>query len=334
MATDKTCPRRPAPTAPDEPAAGPPDRAEHTLPPTAPAEHGPAYTVWHPLLAQVLTRLLASPALEVHPFVKLGTLPLEADVILLRKSAEADLAALCPELDFLLRYLAHYLLIEYKSPLDRLTCDDFDTARAYAMLCKRKYGLVHDEHVAVALLYSRAEPAFFATCAKNGYVFVEQAAGIRACEAHPLRMYAIDLVAYGQADAENPINLFSRLFRTYQPTDPRWAGLICLVRGEMQRMQTRLKGHDELKLRLEEYLERELAQLPPEQLLRHVPVEERLRGVPAEERLRGVPAEELLRHVPKELLRRYVLAEEGLSEADLQRLRERPEPPDSPEPRR
>ncbi|MFO0574777.1 MAG: hypothetical protein U1A78_12350 [Polyangia bacterium] len=289
MARGKTAPNEPIPRSAATPAPAP-GIAEHMPPPSE--EHGPGYTVWHPLLAQTLVRLLPSSALEVHPFVKLGTLPLEADIILLRKSAEADLLALCPELGFLLRFLSHYLLIEYKSPLDRLTCDDFDTARAYAMLCKRKYGLVHDEHVAMALLYSRAEPAFFATCARNGYAFVEQAAGIRACEAHPLRVYAIDLFAYGQADPENPINLFSKHFRTYRPTDPRWDGLLFLLRGEMRHMQTRLKGQAELQASLDEYIDRELAQLPPEQLLRHVPMEERLRGVPAEERLRGLSEEE------------------------------------------
>jgi hypothetical protein len=270
--------------------------AEHARPVADEAVHGPSYTAWHPLLAQVLHRVLSSPALEVHPFVKLGTLPLEADVILLRKNAQTDLLSLFPEFDFLLRFLSHYLLIEYKSPLDRLCCEDFDTARAYAMLCKRKYGFDADSQVAVALLYSQVEPAFFATCADNGYVFVEKQAGIWACEQQPLRLYAIDLVAYGATDPEHPINLFSKRYRTYRPTDPRWESLLgdiqSIVRREMQTMQARLRGQEELNQSVNEIIESLLDKLPAEQLLRHVSPEERLRGLPAEERLRGLSAVE------------------------------------------
>ena len=142
---------------------------EHAAPTTV-----PPFTGWHYFLAHALQKV-RSDGLDVHCFVKLGSLPLEADVILLHLHKDADLALFSRYFGFLVPSLRPYLLLEYKGPDDRLTLEDFDTVRAYAMLCKRKYGLVHDEHVAVALLYSRAEPAFFATCAKNGYVFVEQA---------------------------------------------------------------------------------------------------------------------------------------------------------------
>lgn len=242
-------------------------------------------------------RSLASPALEIHPFVKLGTLPLEADIILLRKNTEADLLAQFPEFGFLLRFLSHCLLIEYKSPLDRLTCADFDTARAYSMLCKRKYGIAEDRQVAVALLYSQAEPAFFAVCTENGYTFSELETGVWACERHPLRFYAIDLVAYGARNPEHPINLFSKRHRSYHPKDPRWQPLLSYIKGivqrEMNTMQSRLRGQEELNLTLDEMTERLLDMLPTEQLLRHIPVEDRLRGVTPEERLRGLSEAEL-----------------------------------------
>lgn len=276
-----------------------PSIVEHVRPLTGEPPHGPSYTAWHPLLAQVLIRVLSSPSLEVQPFVKLGTLPLEADIILLRKNAQTDLLSQFPEFSFLLRFLRHYLIIEYKSPLDRLTCEDFDTTRAYAMLCKRKYDITEDSHVSVALLYSQAEPAFFATTANNGYAFVAKETGIWACEQHPLRVYAIDLVAYGATDPEHPINLFSKRYQTYRPTDPRWESLLgdiqSLVRREMQTMQARLRGQEELNQSVNEIIESLLDKLPAEQLLRHVPPEERLRGLPAEERLRGLGSEDLRR---------------------------------------
>lgn len=269
--------------------------AEHLQPATPPpgpliAEHGPSYTAWHPLLAQVLDRVLSGPSLQVLPFVKLGTLPLEADIILLRKSQQADLIEQFPEFGFLLRFLRHYLLLEYKSPLDRLTCDDFDTARAYAMLCKRKFGLAQDSEVAVALLYSQAEPAFFATCRDNGHTFVETETGIWACEQHPLRIYAMDLMAYGATDPEHPINLFSKRHPSYRPTDPRWETLLgstySTIRKEMQTMQIRLRGQEELSQSVNEMIQNFLRELPPEERLRGLPAEERLRGLSAAERRR------------------------------------------------
>jgi hypothetical protein len=163
------------------------------------------------------------------------------------------------------------------------------------MLCKRKYGLDADSHVAVVLLYSQAEPAFSATCRENGYAFVEQEAGIWACEQHPLRLYAIDLVAYGATDPEHPINLFSRRYRTYRPTDPRWESLLgdiqSIVRRELQTMQARLREQEELNQSVNEIIESLLDKLPAEQLLRHVPPEERLRGLKPED-VRRLPAAE------------------------------------------
>ena len=52
------------------------------------------------------------------------------------------------------------------------------------MLCKRKYKVVHDEEVAVAMLYSRVEADFFDGCARNGYSFADAQAGVRNCNHH------------------------------------------------------------------------------------------------------------------------------------------------------
>jgi hypothetical protein len=39
------------------------------------------YTAWHYFLAEVMQHLIDERNLEVHPFEKLGTLPLEADIM-------------------------------------------------------------------------------------------------------------------------------------------------------------------------------------------------------------------------------------------------------------
>ena len=119
----------------------------------------PLFTGWHYFLAHVLQKT-RSPGLDVHCFVKLGSLPLEADVIVLHLDKNADIALFAKYFDFLVPSLRPYLVLEYKGPDDRLTRDDFDTVRAYAMLCKRKYQVAREADVAVAMLYSHTEANF------------------------------------------------------------------------------------------------------------------------------------------------------------------------------
>ena len=180
------------------PAAAPaPDSiATHDPPTELPADAPrPTFTFWHYYLAAVLKSRLQSPALEVRSFVKLGSLPLEADIILLRRCANVDLRGLAPEFDFLVERLREYLVVEYKSNADRLTLADFDTVRAYAMLCKRAFGVLYDEAVSVMMLYSRPESGFFDGCARNGYQFVATEPGVWACKSQAVDYYAVDLVA-------------------------------------------------------------------------------------------------------------------------------------------
>ena len=279
------------------------------------------FTAWHHLLAGVLQKT-AAPGLEVHSFVRLGTLPLEADVIILRLDDHADIAALAQHFGFLVPALRRYLVIEYKSPEDRLTLSDFDTVRAYAMLCKRKYEVVHDEEVAVALLYSRHESQFFVGCARNSFPFVEAQPGVRQSCQQALAFYAMDLVALGERQPENPINLLSSRGRTYGaaglPTDLGPFGVLyeeVFLRELKQMGQMHVPGSQELLDDAKGLKELILSKCSPEERLRGLPAEERLRGLPAEERLRGLPAEERLRGLPAEERLR------GLTRAELARLR-------------
>src|SRR5207302_1553047 len=81
----------------------PPDEAP---PEGAEAQEVP-YTAWHYLVVQTMEALIDPSLLTILAFQKLGTLPLEADVILLLKERDGpELAELVPDFDFLLRRLA------------------------------------------------------------------------------------------------------------------------------------------------------------------------------------------------------------------------------------
>ncbi len=93
-------------------------------------------------------------------------------------------------------------------------------------------------------------------------------------------------------------------------------GLWLLLLG-IQEKSMKLSEIEELTPELvmavgEEWADRLLSALPPEERLRGLPPEERLRGLPPEERLRGLPPEERLRGLPPEERLKALSPEEHL----------------------
>jgi hypothetical protein len=267
-----------------------------------PPKARPGYTFWHHYLAAVMQRRLDSPALEVRAFEKLGTLPLEADIIILRRRADVDLTGLAPDFEFLLKLLRDILVIEYKSPKDRLQLADLDTVRAYAMLCKRKFAARYDESVAVVMMYSSVDSDFFADCARNGLSFVETEPGVSACTDAAVKYYAVNLVEYGATRRSHPMVLFSSQHQQFRPTE-RELGLFQAIFEEVTYKELKHMAQSQYAVRPEGYEELHkwfLQSCTVEERLEGISVEERLRGLPAEERLRGLPTEEVLRSMTPE----------------------------------
>jgi hypothetical protein len=252
----------------------------------------PPFTGWHYFLAQVLQKT-RSRGLDVHCFVKLGSLPIEADVIILHLDPHAELALFSKYFSFLVPCLRPYLVIEYKGPDDRLTLADFDTVRAYAMLCKRKYQVARDQDVAVAMLYSHAQADLFARCADNGFPFEQTQVGLRQSCQQALGYYAVDLVAVGEQQPDHPINLLSARRRNFaEDGQIRGLGPFAVLYEEVflkevkKMSQTQVPGSQELledAERLDEFLisrasvKRRLAGIAPEELVRHLSPAERLK---------------------------------------------------------
>ena len=136
------------------------------------------YTPWHTLLAEVLVYIIDPHDFIVHPFEKLGTLPLESDFIIIRKSKPGKLKRTYPDLGFMIPYLGKYTVIEYKSPLDRLTFDDFDRIRSYMMLIKGKYEINYDKDIHAISLVSEFQKGYREHIEKNGYKFRKIETGV------------------------------------------------------------------------------------------------------------------------------------------------------------
>ena len=266
-----------------------------------PAEHDASgiprvFTAWHQFLAQSLLKTRA-PGLGVHCFVKLGSLPLEADIIILQLDENANLDEFAQYFGFLVPCLRRYLILEYKSPDDRLTYDDFDTVRAYAMLCKRSYQAEQDADIAVAMLYSRTSADFFDRCARDGYHFAETQPGVRSSSPLPLSFHALDLVAIGEQQPEHPINLLSARRRAYGAKGaPSNLGPFSVLYEEVffrelkKMSQLHVPGYQELLTDAERLNALVLARCSAEERVRGLAPEDRLRGLAPEDRLRDLSA--------------------------------------------
>ena len=266
-----------------------------------------AYTPWHILLDEVMAYFFDSEEIEVRAFEKLGVLPLESDFLILCKKKDTEtLREHYPVFRFLLPYLGPLTVMEYKSPLDRLTHHDFDLLRVYRLLAKRKYKIKRDDQVWAATLASHFERGYAEYIEENGYEFQQIEPGVwgheRGCE----RFYWLDLAAIGQRDSESLINLFSSNYRKYQHS-----------------LHIRKTEADILTYVWQSIFKEELTKMRHEEL-RHLPqfttvMEEirkrNLKSYTIEERLAGLGPEEILARLrPEEILA-------GLSQSERERLK-------------
>ncbi len=143
-----------------------------------------SYTAWHIFLADVMDYLISPEDMEVRPFEKLGTLPLESDFILIRKKKHKELEKKYPDFKFMIPYLGKYTIIEYKSPLDTLGFQDFDIARAYMLLLKRKYHIDYDKDIHIISMASKFKKGYRKHIENNGYKYHKLEKGIMGDSAH------------------------------------------------------------------------------------------------------------------------------------------------------
>jgi hypothetical protein len=87
--------------------------------PNQPGSPGKARTWWHPLLVRLLDHVL-SPAFEVRDEVNVGTLPLRADIVLIRRGESEVPDTARKSFRALSERLNRWTLIEFKSPVDAL----------------------------------------------------------------------------------------------------------------------------------------------------------------------------------------------------------------------
>jgi hypothetical protein len=102
---------------------------------------------WHPYLADMLRRHCGQ-ALEVHETVSLGDLPLEADLLLIRRDPGFALP-------FPYNFLGQYTLVEYKSPDDTADQAALVQLESYALLWLQRAKRTQRKELTLWLVASR-----------------------------------------------------------------------------------------------------------------------------------------------------------------------------------
>ncbi len=85
---------------------------------------GKVRTIWHPLLVRLLTVTLGS-AFKVEQEISVGKMPLQVDILLIRREGGELSEADARDLAELLPLLHRFSLVEFKAPTDALERGDF-----------------------------------------------------------------------------------------------------------------------------------------------------------------------------------------------------------------
>ncbi len=281
---------------------------------------GKTRTWWHPLLVRMLGFALDS-AFKVEQEVSVGKLPLQVDILLIRREGGQLSEAAVRELSVLLPLLNRFTLIEFKGPTDAMERGDFArlVGCAYlwhSQLCEP----VPHEEASLIVLAPVVSDALRNELRLLDCEASQHEPGIFRVAGLPFTTWLVETDV--MAERGQPIlSLVSRVF-----LNDRGSIIEKLARGGREALahyrymvQQVKQFRNEEDLAMQQLLSENLAQFDEELLtkqLEELSVERRLRGLSPEERLRGLSSSELLRALPPE---EFVA---GLSEEQVARLRE------------
>jgi hypothetical protein len=263
------------------------------------------YTAYHFYLSILLDYLLRDHGYQVEPLVKVGTLPLEVDIIIIKrqKKKRKDFT----RLDFFFRLLLDFNLIEFKGPTDTLKWQDYSHLLAMAELYRMKIDHAAIRDVRLFTIASTIPKEYRGFLKKNRLQLNKEMKGLYAVTgASSYDHYIVVLNELPPDQKTELILFFSSKYhdRIGQIISDRENLIILfliqeLFQKERQKMKFKIKDEDLATQDLEEVFNRlfkkRLARMKPEERLEGLKPEERLEGLKPEERLKGLKPEELKR---------------------------------------
>ncbi|MGH7201733.1 MAG: hypothetical protein ACREJB_14085 [Planctomycetaceae bacterium] len=307
--------------------------AEHDPGPHGePASPGKMRTWWHPLLVRLLEWLLRD-AYEVRDEVSVGTVPLRADIVLIRRE-EGELSADARrELHALVERLNRWSLIEFKSPVDALEGGDLDQLFGVAHLfCAQQSEPIASRDLSLIVLAPSLNQPFRSAVELRGLSVHEEEPGIHRIDGALFTTWVIETDRV-TGPGEPVLSLFSRLVLRQrrriidQLSESGHEIMLHYVLQQIRQFQGLGEAfamqHRSVE-NMEDFKAAVMRSFPAEDRLQGLSAEEVLRHFPAEELLRGLSAEEVLRHFPAEERLQGLPAEDilaGLSPEQRDRLR-------------
>jgi hypothetical protein len=179
--------------------------------PEAAGSPGKTRTWWHPLLVTVLEHDLL-PAFEVRDEVSVGTLPLRADIVLVRRGEAETPDRARRSFRALAERLNHWTLIEFKSPVDSL--ERGDLARLIGISClfiAQQPEVIAASEMSLVILAPSVTKAFQAEVQQFGLRLLEDEPGIWRIEGGLFTTWLLELDRLAPAD-EPALAIFSSVF--------------------------------------------------------------------------------------------------------------------------
>jgi hypothetical protein len=286
-------------------------------------------------------------AFDVHDELSVGTLPLRADLVLMRRG-QAEIPELARRwLPSLVERLNHWTLIEFKSPVDALERGDLERLLAVALLfsAQQPEPVVPADLSLVILAPSLTAP-FKADVGRLGMTLVEETEGVSRIAGGLFTTWVLETDRLAGRN-EPVLTVFSRVFlRDPQlimemvrdpETQPVMRYVFQQIRQFQQMGEAFMVQHTHTAEMDQEYAAfkeafissltpEDLAALPPEERTAGLSPEDRMAGLSAEERLAGLSAEERLAGLSAEERLAGLPAEErlaGLSAEERRRILDR-----------
>ncbi|HWN70939.1 MAG TPA: hypothetical protein VNM90_25025 [Haliangium sp.] len=253
-----------------------------------------AATAWHPPFYDLMTEG-APPSTKIRTEVVLSQQPRRADLLLLRRRDMPPRDDEARVLRGLWPLLGPVTLAEFKGPTSGFRINDLPRLFTYGMQYYELHmqALAGPAELTLALLTPAETPSLLAAIDQMGWRLERLGNGYARI---PGAWYStviafIDEVC--EAERDDYLRLFSR-HRNQSREAVWWLNARRLRMTTMENVHE-LEGYDD-------FVERLLSTLTPEEVLRHYKPEERLAGLRPEERLAGLRPEEilqLLQHLQK-----------------------------------
>jgi len=283
------------------------------------------YTAYHLYFSLLLEYLLKDHGYDVEPLVKVGKLPLEVDIIIIKRRQKSRINDFV-QLDFLFQRLSDFNLIEFKGPTDTLTWKDYLHLTAVTDLYRIKIDHREKDDVRLFTIASTIPYDYRDFLSENGMKLDRISAGLYSLVVSDTYCHYILELNELPPDIKNELILFfsSKYHDKIGEIISYDENLITLFllqelfQKERQKMRFKMRDEDLVVRDLQEVVSRlplewrlegikpkdRLKGLSPEDRLEGLKPEERLEGLKPEDRLEGLNPEEILKGLKPEKLKK------------------------------